>query len=104
MTDAKRAGHRWGNAAPTLGPDRLLTKQLVDTAKEVCSTDLDFPEISACAPRSAPGISVSACSALLRQGRRDGWDARSYQRVAAYFEYADPIAAGMWAGFAKGVR
>jgi len=104
MTDANRAGHRWSNAAPTLRPDWLLSKQLVDTAKEVCSTDLDFPEISAWAPRRAPDISVSACSALLRQGRRDGWDARSYHRVAAYFEYADPIAAGMWAGFAKGVR
>lgn len=56
------------------------------------------------APNHAPGLSVSACSALLRQGTSEGWNARSYHRIAACFDYTNPIAAGMWAGFARGAR
>jgi hypothetical protein len=104
MTDAKRAGQRGIKAEPTLGPDRLLPKQPVKTAKHHAITGSDFFDVSRWAPKSAPELSVSACSALLRRGRREGWTDRSYYRVAAYFDYANPIAAGMWAGFAKGCR
>ena len=104
MTDANRAGHRWSNAAPTLGPDWLLSEHPFKTAKHPVARGSGFFEVSRWAPNSAPELSVSACSALLRQGRSEGWTAQSYYRVAAYFDHVNPIAAGMWAGFAKGCR
>ena len=55
MTDAKRAGHRWGNAAPTLGPDRLLTEQPFKTAKKAEGTSFYFADKALSAPKRAQG-------------------------------------------------
>ena len=55
MTDAKRAGHRWSNAAPTLGPDRLLTEQPFKTAKKAEGTSFYFADKALSAPKRAQG-------------------------------------------------
>ena len=50
------------------------------------------------------GPSVSCCLALLRQGNLEDWRPHSYERVADYFEYIDPIASLMWADLARRCR
>lgn len=42
--------------------------------------------------------------ALLRQGRRESWQPASYERVADYFQYTNPIASLMWSDFARRCR
>jgi len=55
MTDAKRAGHRWSNAEPTLGPDRLLAEQPFKTAKKTESTGFYFADKALNAPKHVKG-------------------------------------------------
>jgi len=91
------------NSNPRLA-DPLHRVQEVVVCRSIAAPDYIGARHASDAPNHAPELSVSACSALLRQGTRNGWNARSYHRVAAYFDYSNPIAAGMWAGFARGVR
>jgi len=104
MADAIRADRGEFLVDPTVGDTRLHSEQSFKSARNGSGTALADVSGSCSASNSAPEPSVSACSALLRQGTRNGWNARSYHRVAAYFDYTNPIAAGMWAGFARGVR
>ena len=39
--------------------------------------------------------------AMLRQGRRDGWTADSYRRIADYFDGRDAIACLYWSREAR---
>lgn len=48
--------------------------------------------------------STSMCTALLIQGRREGWTAKSYQRVADCLEESNPLEAMRWLEFARGRR
>ena len=42
--------------------------------------------------------------AMLRQGRRDGWTADSYRRIADYFDGRDAIACLYWCREARRSR
>ena len=55
MTDAKRAGHRWSNAAPTLGPYRLHAEQPLKTAQNTDVTGFVVAGEAFSAPKRAPG-------------------------------------------------
>ena len=50
------------------------------------------------------GPSVSCCLALLRQGNLEDWRPHSYERVAVYFQYIDPVASLTWADLARRCR
>ena len=50
-------------------------------------------------PRLSP--STSFCSALLVQGRREGWRMKSYRRVAESLDSSNPIESIRWSEFAR---
>jgi len=107
MADAIRADRGEFLVDPTVGDKRLHWKQSCKSSRSTAVTSLADVSGSFCASDGAPDHSetynVSACSALLRQGRRDGWTAESYRRIAKHFDARDPIAAMTWADLARRV-
>lgn len=107
MADATRADRGEFLVDPTVGDKRLHWKQSCKSSRRLAGTVVAGVSGSFCASDGAPDHSetynVSACSALLRQGRRDGWTAESYRRIAKHFDARDPIAALTWADLARRV-
>lgn len=107
MADAIRADRGEFLVDPTVGDKRLHWKQSCKSSRRLAGTVVAGVSGSFYASDGAPDHSetynVSACSALLRQGRRDGWTAESYRRIAKHFDTRDPIAALTWADLARRV-